>query len=48
MTQSSVKIQLNDIIEINAPSNSNIDKKKFLVNYASESQIKLIEIESLE
>ena len=48
MTQSSVKIQLNDIIEINAPSNERLDKKKFLVSYASEIKIRLVEIETLE
>ena len=48
MSQSSVKIQLNDIIEINAPSNTNLDKKNFLVIYASESTIKLIEVETFD
>lgn len=48
MSQSSVKIQLNDIIEINAPSNTNLDKKKFIVIYASESTIKLIEVETFD
>jgi len=48
MTQTTVKIQLNDIIEINAPSNEKLDKKQFLVIYSSELQIKLVEVETLE
>ena len=48
MTQTTVKIQLNDIIEINAPSNDRLDKKQFLVIYSSELQIKLVDIETLE
>ena len=47
MTQTTVKIQLNDIIEINAPSNEKLDKKQFLVIYSSELQIKLVEVETL-
>ena len=48
MSQSLVNIQLNDIIEIKAPSNVTIDNKQFLVIYASETKITLINLNTLE
>ena len=48
MSQSLVNIQLNDIIEIKAPSNVTLDSKQFVVIYANETKIILINLETLE
>ena len=48
MSQSLVNIQLNDIIEIKAPSNVTLDSKQFVVIYANETKITLINLETLE
>ena len=43
MSESSIQIQLNDIIQINSPENPVFHNKIFIVIYASESKIKIID-----
>ena len=43
MSESSIQIQLNDIIQINSPENSLFHNKIFIVIYASESKITIID-----
>ena len=43
MADNLIQIQLNDIIQINSPENSMFHNKTFIVIYASESKIKILD-----